>query len=62
MYNELKTKCEKTITDLMEVASELTEDRQGGDVKAGALYQTIQHAANGLNRVISTIDAYYSEE
>lgn len=62
MYDELKTKCEAFKDEISAVLPELTENGCIKDVKAGALIQAINRAANGVNSIISTIDAYYSED
>lgn len=62
MYNELKTKCEEFKADILAVLPELVEHGCIKDHKAGSLHQAINRAANGVNSIINTIDAYYSED
>lgn len=63
MYEELKTKCEAFKAELDAVSPELTtDDGRIKDIKAGSLLQAINRAANGINSIINTIDAYYSEK
>lgn len=62
MYSDLKTKCEEFKAEITAVLPELTENGCIKDVKAGSLLQAIHRAANGVNSIINTIDAYYSED
>lgn len=62
MYNELKTKCEEFKAEIMAVHPELVENGCIKDHKSGALLQAINRAANGIDSIINTINAYYSED
>lgn len=62
MYDELKTKCETFRAEIMAVLPELTENGCIKDHKSGALLQAINRAGNGVNSIISTIEAYYAEQ
>ena len=57
MYNELKAKCEAFNAEIKAVLPELTENGCIKDPKSGTLLQAINRAANGVNGIISTIDA-----
>ena len=62
MYNELKTKCEEFKAEILAVLPELTENNCIKDHRSGSLLQAINRAANGIDSIIDTINAYYSEE
>lgn len=61
MYNELKEKCEAFNAEISAILPELTENGCIKDVKAGAMLQAIHRAANSVDSIIKTINAYYSE-
>ena len=62
MYDELKTKCETFKAEILAVLPELTENGCLKDYQAGALFQAINSAANGVDSIINTINAYYSDK
>lgn len=62
MYDELRNKCDAFNAEIMAVLPELTENGCIKDYQAGALLQAIHRAANGVNSIINTIDAYYAEK
>ena len=57
MYDELKAKCEAFKKEIMAVLPDLDVN----DVKAGSLHKAINSAANGINGIVDTINAYYSK-
>ena len=62
MYDEFKTKCETFKAELEAVAAECVEGSCLKDHRSGSLYQAIQRTANGINSIVNTINAYYSED
>lgn len=62
MYDELKEKCETFKAEINAVLPELTENGCIKDYQASALLQAIHRAANGVDSIINTINAYYSED
>ena len=59
---ELKTKCEAMIADLGEAKANCkASNGEIKDHKAGEMLHAISAAQRELNRIISTIDAYYAE-
>lgn len=61
MYDELKAKCETFKAELEAVLPELTENGCIKDHKSGALFQSINRAIGGVDSIINTINAYYSD-
>lgn len=63
MYDELKEKCETFRAEINAVLPELTVPDHGiKDYRSGALLQAINRAANDVDSIINTINAYYSED
>lgn len=62
MYNEIYTKCESMIDELMKVKADcLIDNTRIKDVKHGNLLNDVNRSMNALNGVMDTIRAFFEE-